>query len=414
MKCRGEHTAILVVMLLLVSFAPAHSGGPVYGARAGGMGSAGSAVSEDGSAMAFNQAGLTRVRGLQMYVGGVGVLPSTVYGNKDGEAERTDSRIFLNPFLYVSDDLGLQDVVFGVGFFSPFGIKGRFWDDTGATRYASASETFYTYLINPTVAWKVTPWLSLGAGPNVQIVKTVSRKMIDQSAFLSEDAEERMNAKGHGYGYSLGILVSPLSQWSLGLSYRSKVPVGMDGSARLSGISEPNSTAFGGSAFRTDLNTKIPLPQTGTLGIGWRPSPRLTVAFDFSWEDWSRYREQEIDYIIEVPDAGFIDETVEKDWKDARTLSLGFEYTITREFSARLGYMFANNQVPEKSLSPGAPETNQQSVAAGLGWNANEDMWLDLFFMASSYRLRRVENEILSGSYRNKSLYAGIGLGYRF
>jgi long-subunit fatty acid transport protein len=87
--------AILSISLLFqeASFA----GTPVHGSKAAGMGTAFVGVADDPSAIMHNPAGLTQLKGTNMYGGGTVVIPSTEYISPTGASEETDSRVFFPP-----------------------------------------------------------------------------------------------------------------------------------------------------------------------------------------------------------------------------------------------------------------------------------------------------------------------------
>src|SRR4030042_336956 len=178
------------------------AGGPVQGAKASSMGTAFVAIADDPSAIAHNPAGLTQLTGTNIYGGNTFVIPSTTYKNLSGRSEDTDFQIFFPPHLYVVSDLGMKDMRFGIGIYSPFGIGGRKWDENGLTRYSSVENTFATLSINPTFAYQVLPALSVGGGVTYMISKTEAEKLVDQSSLGAEDGKLRLEGLGGGWGYN--------------------------------------------------------------------------------------------------------------------------------------------------------------------------------------------------------------------
>lgn len=406
-------SAMLTVCLFLLDTG-LQAGGPIHGAKAGGMGSAFSAVADDASAVAFNPAGLVNLKGFQVYGGGVAVIPSTTYENESGQSERTKSKAFYPPYLYLSHDLGRKDLAIGLGLYSPFGIGGRYWDDDGLTRYVSIESTIATFCVNPVAAWRVKPWLSLAGGPCYLLVKNTAKRMINQSQLSQPDAKFSTDGDGDGWGYTLGGLISPAPGWSIGLYYRNEVKASLSGDAKITGIAPQLQGAFGGTSFKTNMSTDVTFPQAATLGIAWKPNERLTFAFDADWADWNCFEQQKLDFETEVPAAGLTDITVPMDWESSYMYSLGVDYRLTNDLSVRAGYMYGITQVPEDTLSPAAPESDSQCVSLGVGWKIQSNIWLDVFSMAEFYKSRTVHNQILSGRYDNICYFAGVGLGGRF
>jgi hypothetical protein len=127
----------LISALILFLFLPdiSFAGGPVHGAKAAGMGSAFVAIADDPSAIAYNPAGLTQLKGTNIYSGVTAVILSTEYEGPSGESEDTEFQVFFPPHLYISSDLNTDNMAVGLGVYSPFGIGGRKWSKNGPTQY---------------------------------------------------------------------------------------------------------------------------------------------------------------------------------------------------------------------------------------------------------------------------------------
>lgn len=163
------------------------AGGPVHGAKAAAMGTAFTALADDPSAMVYNPAGLTRIRGTHTYGGGTFVIPTTTYQSPSGQTEITDPQVFVPGHMYATSDFGLDDFTAGIGLYSPFGIGGRKWDRQGLTRYQSTKSMIATLWVNPSVAYRLLPTLSVGVGLDYMLAQSKSERMIDQSVLASSD-----------------------------------------------------------------------------------------------------------------------------------------------------------------------------------------------------------------------------------
>ena len=189
---------MLFLCLWFFAAGSAFAGGPVHGARAAAMGTAFNAVADDPSAILFNPAGLTQIKGTAVYGVVTALKPETEYTDTAGQAETTESQLFFPPNMYLSSDLDKKDFVFGIGLYSPFGIGGRKWSRTGLTRYASTESSIGTFSVNPTIAWQISPAVSLAAGVDYMRAETKMERMIDQSMAGAADASTSLEADGDG------------------------------------------------------------------------------------------------------------------------------------------------------------------------------------------------------------------------
>ena len=189
--------------------------------------------------------------------------------------------------------------------------------------------------------------------------------------------------------------------------------VTLSGDTKLKRIAPALQPAFGGSSFKTETKTKVEFPETASLGFAYRPTKALTIALDFEWVGWSVFDEGTYDFEREIPEVGFVDITADLDWDDAWRIKLGMDYKVTERFSVRCGYSYLEGQVPEHSLSPAFPSTDNHNVSIGMGYKINR--WsVDAFYLAEIFEDLTVDNDILSGSYESLHHFFGISVGYKF
>jgi long-chain fatty acid transport protein len=405
----------IIIALSLSFFLPAISPAAtqIHGAKAAGMGTAFIAIADDLSAMAHNPAGLTFSKDTNVYMGATAVILSSDYKSPFGGSEDAEFQVFVPPHLYISTDFDTEDKVLGLAVFSPFGIGGRKWSQSGLTRYAETESLITTLAVNPTFAWQIKPGLSIGLGVFYMYAKNEAEKMIDQSLMGAGDAKFGLDMDGGGWGYNLGILVTPSKKFSYGIAYRSGVKVDQSGDIKLENIAPALHPLFGGSHFKTDVQTTLDFPQIVSLGIAYRPTGRLTFGLDVEWLDWSSFGRQNLDLENEVPEAGLSDTSTNLDWKDIWMVKIGVEYQVNDMFALRTGYAYSETAVPEHTLSPGYPDSDQHNLSIGLGYHIKN--WvIDTFYMATFYQDRTVSNSILSGEYKSSAHFIGISIGYRF
>ena len=107
------------------------------------------------------------------------------------------------------------------------------------------------------------------------------------------------------------------------------------------------------------------------------------------------------------------DISVPLDWQDAWLIKVGLDYKLSETLSLRGGYAFVRNQVPDSTLDPSSPDSNQHNLCVGLG-TKRWGMAFDFFYIAGLFEDRKVNNQILSGTYENLVNYFGFSIGKRF
>lgn len=385
----------------------------IHGAKAAGMGTAFVAIADDLSAMVYNPAGLTLSKGTNVYTGATAVMFSSDYKSPLGASEDTEFQVFFPPHLYISSDFDMEDKVLGLAIFSHFGIGGRKWDQSSLTRYADTESFISTMAVNPTFAWQIKPGLSIGLGVFYMYSKNEAERMIDQSLAGAGDAKFSLDVDGGGWGYNLGILVTPSKKFSYGIAFRSGVKVDQSGDVKLENIAPALHPLFGGSHFKTDARITLDFPAIMSLGFAYRPTEKLTFGLDVERVAWSSFDKQNLDFENEVPQGGFSDASTILDWKDIWMFKIGVEYQVNDRIFLRTGYAYSETFVPEDTLSPGFPDSDKHNLSIGLGYRIKN--WVvDTFYTATFYQDRTVNNSILSGEYESFDHYIGVSIGYRF
>ena len=388
------------------------AGGPVHGGKAGGMGTAFVAIADDPSAILFNAAGLAAQKGTRIYAGTTALTLSSTYKSLADEKIKTEFQVFAPPFLYISSDLSYEDIVFGVGIYSPYGIGGREWDETGPTRYRATKGSIGTLSINPTIAWQASPVLSIGGGLNYVWAMSDGEKMLDQSAFGVPDGTLRIESDGGAFGFNVGALIK-LSRVSVGFAYRNRVKVNMKGEVTLLGIAPALQGAFGGAEYTTGTEMEQIFPEIWSLGLAYRASKALTLAFDYELVRWSSTERLDLYLQTPVPAAAFTDSSTVVDWKDSNQFKVGAEYLVSDRLALRGGYAYITTFVPEHTLGPDNPDSDQHNFAIGLGYEFKK-FYMDAFYNVGIFEKRDVNNTILSGEYESTIHYLGNSIGYHF
>ncbi len=389
------------------------AGGPIHGARAAGMGTAFLAVADDPSAILHNPGGITQVNGTQIYGGITALEIDSSFKDGSGNTEDTEPNIYLPPHIFLTHRPESSNITLGFGFHSPFGIGGREWPVDGLTRYVATEGVISTIAMNPTIAFKVNPELSLAFGLDYLQAMSVNEMMLDQSAFTSPDGIFRIEGEGSAWGWNVGSLWRVTPAFRIGLAYRSGISVGMDGDLTITDIAPPLQPSFGGDTFGTGADATLEFPEIIGIGTALDWIDRWTFAFDIELVRWSSFDEIRTDFEVEVPAGGIVDQTAYPDWEDSWQIKLGLEHHLSGRTSLRGGYAFVQTFVPDKSIEAGNPDSDQHSFSFGYGYGKDR-LQIDTFVMLSLFEDRLVNNTFQTGKFENQIAYTGLSVGYRF
>src|SRR6267378_628928 len=185
-KPPGDKPMQRLVWHVLVLFAgfPALLGAQGFGIYEQGacsMGRAGTGVAapcSDGSAIFFNPAGLAGLKGGRATIGVT--LLNVEGGFTDDilqQATRLNDPFIAIPQVYVAYGVTPKLGV-GIGLFAPYGLQTR-WPLSFDGRFAGYDNILRSVYLQPTVAYQVTPWLSLGGGFDVVFGKVELNQRLD-------------------------------------------------------------------------------------------------------------------------------------------------------------------------------------------------------------------------------------------
>ncbi|MEK7869123.1 MAG: outer membrane protein transport protein, partial [Nitrospirota bacterium] len=146
------------------------------GTSASGQGNAFAAQADDPSALHYNPAGMTQLHGVQIMAGGLltgGTTGFTSTSGANATGTRDGSLAWPAPaHLFITANLGdlgaawLNGLTVGIGLTSPFGSVSRY-SDNGPQRFKATFSALPLIDIKPTIAYQVTPDLSLGLGADI-------------------------------------------------------------------------------------------------------------------------------------------------------------------------------------------------------------------------------------------------------
>lgn len=225
----------------------------------------GAAIAEDASTVWYNPAGLTRLRGAQLVVGGHYIVPSLearnvsatavtgspISGGNGGDAGESA----LVPNFYLSYPLN-DRLVLGLGVNAPFGLATDY-EDGWAGRYHADRSEIMTMNINPAVGFKVNDDFSIGVGVNWQRIDAELSQFVDFATICTvsasgvfsttcgagagfnpntnpNDGHAKVTADDHGWGYNIGLLWQVAPSTRVGFHYRSEIDYNLNGSVSLS------------------------------------------------------------------------------------------------------------------------------------------------------------------------------------
>ena len=423
-----------VSLVLLLTASTSFAAGfrlPEAGAKAMGMGFAFTAQADDPSAIYFNPAGLTQLKGQNVMVGltyvrenggeFTGTTPLTFNGETfDTRSETQKSLNFYIPNAYYTRTTNSGNVSYGVGIFAPFGLGQEYNNkETSIFRNQITKIDLQTIVVNPTIAFKISEILSVGLG----IDWMYGRATLEQTPVapgVGNLYDGKLKGDGDTWGYNFGLLLKPTENFRIGANYRSPFTLRIkDGDVTFSNVSPAYASGLLGPApSNMNANAKIAMPATFALGAAYTMG-KLTVEADADWTFWHSFGSLPIELRNPVPTAPSTN--AQKRWEDVCALRLGAEYRVTDPLALRAGFVYDPTPVPADTLGPELPDSTRLNYMVGAGYKIGP--WtIDGAFMyidkkdrtVSNFRFEGANPVGQNGTWSGNAWLAGLDVGYRF
>jgi len=317
------------------------------------------ATADNPSAIYYNPAGMARLDGDNFRGGVYGIYLDPAYSptNSSKTYHSSDHFAAVPHFFYVHSLKNLP-LSFGLGVYAPFGGSMDWPQDTGFREVAISGSLEYI-TINPAVAWRVLPSLSIGGGVMVNYadLKMSQGLLAAQSPFTNFFD---FSGGGWSVGYNAGILWQPVKKISFGANFRSSASMTLDGQTHYERLPLiPNS--------HEPANMSMNFPWTAVGGISYRPTPKWNLEFDANYTDWSSFETFYLQPDPLPPNNPNI--PVHFEWQG----SWMYEFGVTRYFDngwhVSAGYVFNENSVPNEYYTPLAADMDRHFFSAGAGYN---------------------------------------------
>jgi long-chain fatty acid transport protein len=373
----------------------------------------------DGSAVWFNPAALTALPGTRISAGGVLIVP---HGNFTDYlfADKTDmpSQSYPVPNGYLTHRVGDRLAV-GVGVFAPYGL-GTKWPDTFVGRFDGYKTKLASIYVQPTLAYQVSDWLSLGVGvayihstvelhqradlsqfplpANPFLPSTTTFAQIGVPAF-TDFADADLRASGNGVAFNGGIQIKVTDRLTLGGHFITRKTIKYTGSVTFTQIPTnlviptgttplnpttplpldlalaaqflPDSALSNGAA-----STEITMPDQGSIGFSYKASDRWTLMADYQQIVWGWFQT----LVIDFDNPRTPDRVQSEGFKDSHGVRVGAEFQATPKTTIRAGYLYHTAAAPVQTVTPLLPEAPRNEFTVGLGAQVFQGLHVDLAY----------------------------------
>jgi len=421
--------SVSLVILVTVFSAKAFglgSGGyrnEVVDAEAAGQGFCFTAQADNPSAVQYNPAGLTQLQGSQIRVGYVFEAPMfSVDSKATGDNVNMQKQVFYLPNVYFVTDLNKENLKFGFGANSPYGLSTD-WANDSFAKHLSTESTVTMMNYNPTLAYKVNDYVSVGAGIDF-FTADVNKHRVVSTTLSSTGGDFQLKGSDEAWGYNFGLLLKPSEKHSIGISYRSEINAELEGTVALDGLNATGQAVFGAASYSTKMKSKSTIPRSLAFGYAYKPNNKWTIEADAEWTDWASTESEFLTYPDETDATRLAtlntDNPASRDWRSVWAYGIGAEYQATDKLELRGGFLYEQSPIPSANFEPNLPDANKHGITVGAGYlfkNVN----IDASYAFFKYRDRDVTNDVgsstttnVDGKYKGYTNIVGLSLTYKY
>ncbi len=370
-----------------------------------GLGRAGGRFAhvDDASAVIHNPANLTDLTESEVQFTPSIIHASVDYSNAAGGLETSR-----NPWKFLPNFFAAMPVgktagrwAFGVGLTTPYGLSSE-WNPDGGLRYATAHYAeLITLSASPALAYKVTDTLRVGVAANLYWSQVQFRQFYPWALLTQNPAQPEgmaaLKGDGTGLGATLGISWDIAKGHRLALSYRSMADIDYSGDFHVSNF--PAVAGALGFSDHSTFQTEIGFPNILGVGYGIRLSDRARLEFSGEWVEFSRFDSLPLDIAANNP--LLPSRVVAEEWRNTFTAGLAGDWAFAHGWSWRGGYQYYQTPVPDRTLTPVIPDSNQHVLTTGVSYRFGKHR-LDLSYGKVFYLTHDVspqDNPAFPGRY---------------
>lgn len=441
------------------------------GARAAGMGTAFTAVADDGAAIFYNPAGIAFQSGMHMQMDAMAVVGLFRFFPGDPlPGQQVPSNGFsgsIKPHfipvgsMYMTKQIK-PNLTLGFGLFVPFGLSANFTNfndgDPGLTkfpgRWSGTRAALQSYWFQPTIGYKFNESHAIGIGvalvhTHLFLEQSILNPLDDALDFGREAADtvfpgidkelaarsiarmlpegrSRVAGTSNSPGFNLAYLYrNERRKTNLGFNFRSAVTNHLKGKASFAFGSEYTLKRFVGEdlLFKAFPNQEIKgsftTPALYAAGISNRSLGDLLLSFDVHMQDFKRFASVPLNFSLTKADNKDIRTPAEQrltfDFRNSWQVAVGAEKPLNKfGVTVRGGYLYDYSPVVDKSVGPLFPDANRHSATVGFTRRV-KDKEMTMFYEAMKFVNRNVfvpENIVkgTNGLYDNFAHLIGISM----
>jgi len=246
---------------------------------------------------------------------------------------------------------------------APFGLSTE-WDTPWAGQYFAVKSKIETLNINPSLSFKVSDMVTLGAGLSYQQMKA---ELTSAGAPFAGSPIVKVEGEDWEMGWNLGALIDFQQGTRVGITYRSTIDYTLDG-----GDLSVN------WVDRLPIRADVELPDTFSIGLSHQFTPDTRVLADWTWTGWDSI--QNLTVVDAATGGAYFRDNTPLTFDNSWRAGLGVEHQLDPSWLLRAGVAYDNTPVQDAFRTPRLPDEDRTWLALGVRFQPeqNSPWWIDV------------------------------------
>jgi long-chain fatty acid transport protein len=238
-------------------------------------------------------------------------------------------------------------------------------------RYYVESGTLMGLSLLPSVAYRATDRLSLGASLNATYGILDDRVRINRAG-TGPDGKLELDDRAWGFGLNLGLLYELDDATRVGITYNSEIELDFAPTARFSGAGPVLEALLRlRGLLDAQLGMEVYVPQGVNLSLFRQIDDRWALLGSAGWQDWSRFGR--VNVSIDDTDNPR-SATADLDFEDTWHLALGAQYRLSAPWLLSFGMAYDSKFQDPSRIGPMLPINDGWRFGLGIQNQAAKDV----------------------------------------
>ena len=200
-----------------------------------------------------------------------------------------------------------------------------------------------------------------------------------------------VETEASGWGGFLGVNIAPMDELNIGVRFETNTKLDFETDLK-------NDDTGGLAGYVDGDKEREDLPGLLAIGASYKITPEFKLGCSYTY-----YLEKSATWEGRLKDAG-------NSWDFA----LGADYAFTPALRASLGFMMTRVSIDSEDLLSEAPELDANTIAAGVAWNAMEQLTLNFGIIKVMYDSETKITPASSAELDKDSTGIAVSVQYRF